>query len=91
MAGTLWHDHSNRCHRDLCQLLLDANVIKTTDPTLDWLSLLISTVGFGSVLYGFSSVGDKGWTDAIVWGTILIGVILIAIWYGARIVWSIRS
>ncbi|WP_270648982.1 MDR family MFS transporter [Limosilactobacillus mucosae] len=55
------------------------NVIKTTDPTLDWLSLLISTVGFGSVLYGFSSVGDKGWTDAIVWGTILIGVILIAI------------
>ena len=30
------------------------NVIKTTDPTLDWLSLLISTVGFGSVLYGFS-------------------------------------
>ncbi|MFR0602290.1 MDR family MFS transporter [Limosilactobacillus mucosae] len=55
------------------------NVIKTIDPTLDWLSLLISTVGFGSVLYGFSSVGDKGWTDAIVWGTILIGVILIAI------------
>ncbi|MEO5292899.1 MDR family MFS transporter [Limosilactobacillus sp. WILCCON 0053] len=55
------------------------NVIKTTNPTLDWLSLLISTVGFGSVLYGFSSVGDKGWTDAIVWGTILIGVILIAI------------
>ncbi|WP_270361553.1 MDR family MFS transporter [Limosilactobacillus mucosae] len=55
------------------------NVIKTTDPTLDWLSLLISTVGFGSVLYGFSSVGDKGWTDAIVWGTILIGVILITI------------
>ncbi|MGQ3491106.1 MDR family MFS transporter [Limosilactobacillus mucosae] len=55
------------------------NVIKTTDPTLDWLSLLISTVGFGSVLYGFSSVGDKGWIDAIVWGTILIGVILIAI------------
>nr|WP_302425867.1 MDR family MFS transporter [Limosilactobacillus mucosae] len=55
------------------------NVIKTTDPTLDWLSLLISTVGFGSVLYGFSSVGDKGWADAIVWGTILIGVILITI------------
>jgi EmrB/QacA subfamily drug resistance transporter len=55
------------------------NVIKTTDPTLDWLSLLISTVGFGSVLYGFSSVGDKGWTSAIVWSSILVGVILIAI------------
>ena len=55
------------------------NVIKTTDPTLDWLSLLISTVGFGSVLYSFSSVGDKGWTSAIVWSSILVGVILIAI------------
>ncbi|MFR0608915.1 DHA2 family efflux MFS transporter permease subunit [Limosilactobacillus mucosae] len=55
------------------------NVIKNTDPTLDWLSLLISTIGFGSVLYGFSSVGDKGWTNAIVWGSILLGAVLIAV------------
>lgn len=55
------------------------NVIPNEKPHLDWLSVLISTAGFGSMLYGFSSVGDKGWTSPEVIWTILIGVILVAI------------
>ena len=31
------------------------------------------------LLYGFSSVGDKGWTDPVVLSTIIIGVILVGI------------
>ncbi|WP_047999153.1 MDR family MFS transporter [Lactiplantibacillus herbarum] len=55
-----------------------ANVLETSKPKLDFLSLVLSTAGFGSLLYGFSSVGDNGWTSAIVLSTLIIGVILIA-------------
>ena len=55
------------------------NVIPNKKPHLDWLSVVISTLGFGNMLYGFSSVGDKGWTDPVVLSTIIIGVILVGI------------
>lgn len=55
------------------------NVIPNKKPHLDWLSVVISTLGFGSMLYGFSSVGNKGWTDPVVLSTIIIGVILVGI------------
>lgn len=55
------------------------NVIPNRHPHLDWLSAAISTLGFGSMLYGFSSVGDKGWTDPVVILTIIIGAILVTI------------
>jgi EmrB/QacA subfamily drug resistance transporter len=42
---------------------------------LDLFSLLLSSVGFGGILYGFSSAGSKGWDSAEVYGTIIIGVI----------------
>lgn len=55
------------------------NVIPNEKPHLDWLSVLISTAGFGSMLYGFSTVGNKGWTSPVVIWTIIIGAILVAI------------
>lgn len=42
---------------------------------LDVLSLLLSSVGFGGLLYGFSSAGDIGWGDPLVYGTIIVGAI----------------
>ncbi|TYR81263.1 DHA2 family efflux MFS transporter permease subunit [Priestia megaterium] len=42
---------------------------------LDFLSLVLSTLGFGGLLYGFSSAGDKGWDSPEVYGTIIVGVI----------------
>lgn len=55
------------------------NVIPNRHPHLDVLSVAISTLGFGSMLYGFSSVGDKGWGDPVVISTIVIGAILVAL------------
>ncbi|MCZ8537933.1 DHA2 family efflux MFS transporter permease subunit [Paenisporosarcina quisquiliarum] len=43
--------------------------------SLDKLSLVFSSLGFGGILYGFSSAGQRGWDDAIVLGTITIGVV----------------
>ncbi|WP_374717410.1 DHA2 family efflux MFS transporter permease subunit [Neobacillus sp.] len=45
------------------------------DIRLDVLSLLLSSVGFGGILYGFSSAGNKGWDSPYVYGTIIIGTI----------------
>ncbi|MGE7624458.1 DHA2 family efflux MFS transporter permease subunit [Viridibacillus sp. NPDC096237] len=51
------------------------NVMETRKVNLDVLSLILSTIGFGSLLYGFSSAGDKGWDSPIVYGTIIVGVL----------------
>ncbi|MFJ7737301.1 DHA2 family efflux MFS transporter permease subunit [Lysinibacillus sp. NPDC097287] len=51
------------------------NVMETRDVRLDFPSLLLSTVAFGSILYGFSTAGSKGWSDPIVYGTIIVGSI----------------
>lgn len=40
---------------------------------LDISSLLLSTVGFGGLLFGFSSAGEDGWTSPIVLSTLLVG------------------
>lgn len=61
----------------IASFVLVKNVIPNRRPKLDWLSVIISTLGFGSMLYGFSSVGDKGWTDPVVLATIVIGAILV--------------
>lgn len=46
---------------------------------LDVLSVILSIIGFGSLLYGFSSVGDKGWLSATVLVSLTIGLIFIII------------
>lgn len=45
------------------------------DIRLDFISLLLSSIGFGGLLYGFSSAGKQGWDDPIVYGTIIIGAL----------------
>lgn len=42
--------------------------------SLDLLSLALSSIGFGGILYGFSSAGEKGWDSVYVYGAIAAGV-----------------
>ena len=53
------------------------SVIELTHPRIDTISAILSTIGFGSLLYGFSSVGDKGWLSKEVLGFLIIGIIFI--------------
>ena len=55
------------------------NVMETREVHLDFLSVLLSTVAFGGILYGFSTAGDKGWSSPWVYGTITIGFIALII------------
>ncbi|MFF2445689.1 DHA2 family efflux MFS transporter permease subunit [Neobacillus sp. NPDC058068] len=49
------------------------------DIRLDFLSLLLSSIGFGGILYGFSSAGSKGWDSPQVYGTLIVGVISLVV------------
>lgn len=43
--------------------------------SLDKASLVLSSLGFGGILYGFSAAGQNGWGDPFVVGTITVGVV----------------
>jgi len=47
--------------------------------TMDALSLVLSSIGFGSLLYGFSTAGDKGWDSPYVYGTLIIGALALVL------------
>lgn len=51
------------------------NVSERSYPKIDLVSVVLSTVGFGAILYGFSSAGTKGWSSAEVLGSIAVGVV----------------
>ena len=51
------------------------NITPNKKVTLDVMSLILSSVGFGGILYGFSSASSKGWDSPWVYGTIIIGTV----------------
>ncbi|QPQ30370.1 DHA2 family efflux MFS transporter permease subunit [Lysinibacillus sp. JNUCC 51] len=55
------------------------NVSETAKPKLDVLSVILSTIGFGLILYGFSNAGSHGWDDKVVIASILVGIMITAI------------
>lgn len=60
------------------------NVSEVTKPKIDWLSIIFSTIGFGTIIYGFSSVGESeaGFLTPEVLITIsigLVGIVLFAV------------
>ena len=48
------------------RVYLFKNVSEPTKPKVDVLSILLSTIGFGGIVYGFSSSGE-GWDSFGVW------------------------
>lgn len=58
------------------------NVWEVTKPRVDFLSIVLSTIGFGGIVYGFSSAGDHGWSQPEVIWTIVAGgaALLLFIW-----------
>lgn len=53
------------------------NVTKQTFPRVDVISIMLSTLGFGGLLYGFSMAGDinYGWTSSMVYIPLIVGAI----------------
>ncbi|MEC0184149.1 DHA2 family efflux MFS transporter permease subunit [Paenibacillus peoriae] len=53
------------------------NVSKITKPKIDILSILLSSIGFGGVVFGFSKSGEggEGWASPVVLLPVIIGLI----------------
>ncbi|REE78919.1 EmrB/QacA subfamily drug resistance transporter [Paenibacillus taihuensis] len=51
------------------------NVVKTSKPKLDALGVILSTLGFGGVLYGFSDAGADGWDSTTVITCLVVGAV----------------
>lgn len=51
------------------------NVNEIRKVSIDAISIILSTIGFGGVVYGVSVAGVYGWTSTIVLGSLIIGVI----------------
>lgn len=59
------------------------NVTKQTFPKVDPISIILSTLGFGGLLYGFSSAGGEGWGSPHVLISMIIGAITL-VWFILR-------
>ena len=55
------------------------NVTEQTNPKVDILSIILSTLGFGGLLYGFSIAGNVGWVSAQFVIAIIVGAISLVI------------
>ncbi|PIC98913.1 DHA2 family efflux MFS transporter permease subunit [Sporosarcina sp. P29] len=55
------------------------NITPNRDVRINFFSLVLSTLGFGGLLYGFSSAGEKGWNSPIVYGTIALGTVALVL------------
>jgi EmrB/QacA subfamily drug resistance transporter len=55
------------------------NVTEQTYPKVDVLSIILSTFGFGGLLFGFSTAGNVGWTDTTVVLSLAIGAVSLTI------------
>jgi EmrB/QacA subfamily drug resistance transporter len=63
-------------------IFLVKNVTQTSRPKLDVLGVILSTLGFGGILYGFSTGGTKGWTNLEVITLFIVGgvCLLLFVW-----------
>ncbi|TRM12187.1 multidrug efflux MFS transporter [Lentibacillus cibarius] len=62
------------------------NVTDLRKPKIDVLSIILSSVGFGLFLYGFSIASEKGWENAIVLASIIIGIVVIGLFIWRQLV-----
>lgn len=60
-------------------LIFLPNVNEIRKVSIDALSVILSTIGFGGIVYGFSVSGVAGWTSTTVLGTIIVGIIALII------------
>ncbi|MCJ7843604.1 hypothetical protein MUB24_22570 [Lederbergia sp. NSJ-179] len=57
------------------------NITDVTKPRIDLLSVLLSTIGFGGVVFGFSKAGEgsEGWSSMVVITSIVIGLVALVL------------
>lgn len=67
-------------------IFLTKNVSETSRPKLDSLGIILSTIGFGGVLYGFSEAGSVGWGNAGIVTVFVVGGICLVLFVWRQLV-----
>lgn len=60
-------------------LFILKNVTERTFPRLDVLSIILSSLGFGGLLFGFGTAGDAGWSSPQVFLPLILGAVVLVI------------
>ncbi|OCT14838.1 hypothetical protein A8709_11160 [Paenibacillus pectinilyticus] len=65
----------------VCGIVVMKNTSDITRPKIDILSIVLSTLGFGGIVFGFSSLGEsgEGWGSPVVIVSLAIGVVSLAL------------
>lgn len=61
------------------------NVTELSNPKVDFRSIVLSSFGFGGLLYGFSSAGNNGWGSPITLVTLVVGSIALLIFIARQL------
>jgi MFS transporter, DHA2 family, lincomycin resistance protein len=59
------------------------NVSEITKPKIDVMSILLSTIGFGGLIFGLSTMAETAFSSPKVWGPLLVGIIALVV-FGLR-------
>ncbi|WP_085992888.1 MDR family MFS transporter [Oceanobacillus senegalensis] len=59
------------------------NVSEITKPKIDYLSALLSTIGFGGLIYALSTMAEEAFSSPKVWVPLLIGIVALIL-FGIR-------
>lgn len=70
----------------LVGVLFLRNVTELKKPKIDILSIILSSVGFGSFLYGFSIASERGWSSPVVISIIVAGMVVIGLFIWRQLV-----
>lgn len=69
----------------IAYFILD-NVTERTNPKLDSLSIVLSSLAFGGLLFGFGSAGNTGWVSYEVMVPLAIGVITLGLFIWRQLI-----
>ncbi|WP_286185171.1 DHA2 family efflux MFS transporter permease subunit [Bacillus sp. SD075] len=63
----------------ICGFIYLKNVSEPVISKVDVMSVVLSTIGFGALMYGFSEAGNAGWSSTEVVVTLVVGILALVL------------
>ncbi|MFI8494550.1 DHA2 family efflux MFS transporter permease subunit [Peribacillus butanolivorans] len=63
----------------ICGFIYLKNVSEPVISKVDFISVALSTIGFGALMYGFSEAGNAGWSSAEVVVSLVVGILALVL------------